>query len=70
MRTSLPVPLHKLGAPTQHVLRTAATQANESPEDAYDALKAANDLRAQDEHQALVKALRERAEAMLMSNVI
>ena len=38
-----------------------------SPEDAYDALKAANDLRAQDEHQTLVKALR--AEAMADADV-
>lgn len=52
------------------MLRTAAAQANESPEDAYDEQKAANDLRAQDEHHSLLKALRERAEAMLMSNVI
>ena len=50
------MPVHPciVGAQPQLMLRTAAAQANGSPEDAYDALKAANDLRAQDEHQALV----------------
>ena len=48
------MPVHPciVGAQPQLMLRTAAAQANESPEDAYNALKAANDLRAQDEHQA------------------
>ena len=63
------MPVHPciVGAQPRLMLRTAATQAKESPEDAYDALKAANDLRAQDEHQTLVKALR--AEAMADADV-
>ena len=66
------MPVHpcNLGAQPQLMLLTADAQDNESPEDAYNALKAANELRAQDEHQSLLKALQERAEAMLMSNVI